>query len=231
MNTAVRRGIPTQVLFGSLLLVIGVLLFLRSLGLLEGEIFRFWPLLLVAVGLLKLATAANPVDRLIGMGLLAFGSLRMAATAFRLDVGPLDILATVLIVVGAAIVWRGVRGTGFENVARVEAMRDYIDALAFMGGYGTKCVSQRFRGGEVSVLMGGIELDLRGASMEAPAVMDVFVMWGGIEIRVPDDWDVELRGTPILAGFEDKTRPQPNAGPKRLIVRGVAIMAGVELKN
>lgn len=231
MTTAARRGIPMQVLFGGLLLIIGMLLFLRSLGLLEGEIFRFWPLLFVAIGLLKLATAASPVDRLIGLGLLAFGSLRMAATAFRLDVGPLDILATVLIVVGAAIAWRGIRGGGVEVTGRIEEVRDYVSALAFMGGYGAKCISQRFRGGDVSALMGGIELDLRGASMDVPAVLDVFVMWGGIEIRVPDDWVVELRGTPILAGFEDKTRAQAGAGSKRLIVRGVAIMAGIELKN
>ena len=56
-------------------------------------------------------------------------------------------------------------------------------------------------------------------------------MWGGIEIRVPDDWTVDLRGVPVLAGFVDKTRPPAMATEKRLVIRGMALMGGVEIKN
>ncbi len=56
-------------------------------------------------------------------------------------------------------------------------------------------------------------------------------MWGGIELRVPEDWTVELRGTPLLAGFVDKTRQPSVPTEKRLVIRGVALMGGVEIKN
>jgi len=56
------------------------------------------------------------------------------------------------------------------------------------------------------------------------------VMWGGIEIKVPEDWVVVNFGTAILGGFENKTRPLPGAS-KRLVVTGTAIMGGVEVKN
>jgi hypothetical protein len=59
----------------------------------------------------------------------------------------------------------------------------------------------------------------------------VFAMWGGIEIRVPDDWTVVSRVTPVLGGFDDKTRPSPGAGAHRLVIRGFAIMGGIEVKN
>lgn len=233
MNASIRGGLPAQVVFGGLLLSIGLLLFLRNLGYLSGEAWRFWPLLFIAVGSLKLASATNPFDRLLGLGLLAFGALRIAATYLGLEVGVVDILATLLVIFGAAIAWRGIRGPAANESCRAEIARDHISAMAFMGGYGPKCTSQQFRGGDVSVLMGGIEMDLRQSSMspQRPAVLDVFVMWGGVEVRVPDDWVVELRGTPILAGFEDKTRPIPGPIEKRLIVRGVAIMGGIEIKN
>ena len=67
--------------------------------------------------------------------------------------------------------------------------------------------------------------------MRAPAIIDVFVMWGGVEVRVPDDWTVDLQGTPMLAGFVDKTRPPALATEKRLVIRGLALMGGVEIKN
>jgi hypothetical protein len=62
------------------------------------------------------------------------------------------------------------------------------------------------------------------------AVLDVFVFWGGIEVKVPEDWEVVSRGLAILAGFVDNTRHPPSA-QKRLVVTGMAIMGGVEVKN
>jgi predicted membrane protein len=80
--------------------------------------------------------------------------------------------------------------------------------------------------------MGGCEIDLRRASLadDATATIDVFAMWGGIEIKVPEDWEVVNRGNAFLGGFENKARPLPGTR-KRLVVTGTAIMGGVEVKN
>ena len=78
--------------------------------------------------------------------------------------------------------------------------------------------------------MGGIELDLRQAGTEnGEAVIDVFVLWGGIEITVPPDWTVSNQVTPILGGAEDKSTGTQQAR-NRLIVKGVVIMSGVDIK-
>jgi hypothetical protein len=79
--------------------------------------------------------------------------------------------------------------------------------------------------------MGGCEIDLRNAGIDGDATIDVFAMWGGIEIRVPETWTVVGRVTPLLGGFEDSTRALPGAGNQRLIVRGLVIMGGIEIKN
>ena len=130
----------------------------------------------------------------------------------------------------AAIAWRGLRGPASEAEWR-QQFGDTVSALAFMGGYSPRSTSQAFAGGDLTAFMGGIELDLRNCDMKEAAVIDIFVMWGGIEIRVPTDWTVELRGTPILAGLEDKTAAPPVPGAKRLVLRCAVIMGGVEVKN
>jgi hypothetical protein len=53
---------------------------------------------------------------------------------------------------------------------------------------------------------------------------------GGVEVRVPEDWTVETRGMAVLGGFEDKTR-RPLDDRRKLVVTGLAVLGGVEVKN
>ena len=91
--------------------------------------------------------------------------------------------------------------------------------------------SPAFRGGDLTAVMGGCEIDLRQAEINGDAAIDVFAVWGGIEIRVPENWSVAFRVTPILGGVEDKTRPSLGASAHRLTIRGVVVMGAVEVKN
>lgn len=84
---------------------------------------------------------------------------------------------------------------------------------------------------EVAAVMGGCDVDLRDAVPSSdPLVLQVFAMWGGIEIRVPTGWLVQNEAWPILGGIVDDTTP-PAAPTHRVILRGNAFMGGVEVKN
>ena len=107
-----------------------------------------------------------------------------------------------------------------------------LSAMAILGGVERRNNCQDFRGGDVTAIMGGCHIDLRGASITVPhePVLEVFAMWGGIEIRVPPDWTVVSSVGPILGGYEDKTTP-PKDDSKRFVVRGSVVMGGIEVKN
>ena len=80
--------------------------------------------------------------------------------------------------------------------------------------------------------MGGCEIDLRQASIkEGDAVIDVFALWGGIDLKVPLDWSVVMQGSPLMGGFDDKTHPPQGGSNKRLVIKGYAIMGGVQISN
>jgi predicted membrane protein len=103
-----------------------------------------------------------------------------------------------------------------------------------MGGVVRRSNSQTFEGADLTAVMGGCEIDLRQASMVAggEAVIDVFAFWGGIDIKVPEDWTVIVRAIPLMGGVEDKTRVPPAATTsKRLVIRGIVVMGGVVVKN
>jgi hypothetical protein len=112
-------------------------------------------------------------------------------------------------------------GAGTDNV---------VDVVAVLGGFERRVTTPDFRGGEITAILGGCELDLREASIVKEAVINVFAIWGGINIKVPPDWTVVLNGTPLMGGFSEKTVTPPDAS-KRLVITGYAIMGGVEVRN
>ena len=77
-------------------------------------------------------------------------------------------------------------------------------------------------------------IDLRGAGITGEsATLEIFTLFGGVELKVPQAWRVVMSGTPILGVFTASTSPiRDESTPVRtLIVRGTAIMGGVEVKN
>src|SRR6185436_13726953 len=108
-----------------------------------------------------------------------------------------------------------------------------VGAVAVMSAIERSTSTTDFRGGELTAVMGGIEVDLRQAQIaNGEAVIDVFAFWGGIELKVPESWVVVGKVAPLMGGYVDKTRRQAkHDGHQRLILRGMAIMGGVEVRN
>ena len=78
--------------------------------------------------------------------------------------------------------------------------------------------------------MGGCELDLTQADMDnGPAELEIVAIWGGVEIKVPEGWEVIGNTLPIMGGADIRTKAAP--GGRKLVVNGVVIMAGVDIKS
>lgn len=81
--------------------------------------------------------------------------------------------------------------------------------------------------------MGGIELDLREATLTAPVTeIRVLAVMGGVVITVPPGVRLESDGLAIMGGFEDQLREPASRDPDAPMVRvrGLAIMGGVEMR-
>jgi len=234
---------------------------LGNMGLVDVDyILRFWPVILIAVGIFRFVEYGEDYQHSSGIfwivvgGLFLLGSLGMLRIAFR------DLWPVVLIGLGALMMWRWAyagretrdsRDDRADRATNTFAAADssapprdegppasdissdsIISAMAVLGSVSRRNNCQDFRGGSATAFLGGCEVDLRGASITKPhePVLEVFAMWGGIELRVPPDWTVVSHVDPIMGGFEDATQP-PKDGSKRLVVRGSVVMGGIEVTN
>ncbi|MBX2952627.1 MAG: hypothetical protein KF870_08980 [Leadbetterella sp.] len=112
--------------------------------------------------------------------------------------------------------------------------RNYVSESNIMAGSSSKFVTKDFTGGKVNCIMGGSELNLTEADLRNNANLRVFIMMGGMEMRIPKEWNVKLDVLPIMGGVEDKITKFPeNVVDKNkvLIISGYVIMGGIEIKR
>lgn len=227
------RAQAPRLVFALALIGYGILLVAEEAGVSGAAWAHHWflPVALAALGgALVLQTG---MARLVGGGLLVlslFSTLDRLGGTRGLDVG--DLVGPIILVLVGSVLLRWSLGP-HRAAAKPSDAGETVHNLAVMAGHELHSTSTAFRGGSLSACMGGCELDLTGART-APegAVIDVFAMWGGIEIRVPRDWTVVSEVLPLMGAFEDGRDPDPESGPGgRLTIRGLAIMGGVEVGN
>ena len=229
MNETHRSRMSPHLVLGVFIIAIGVLFTLDNLGIVHGERYvRFWPTVLMAVGLLKLAHARDTGATFGGFLITIAGVWLLLEQTALVRVSFWDLWPMLLVFFGAYLVWHGAMGRQQRGTADAG---DTISAFALLGGVARGNNSRTFRGGDITVFMAGCEIDLRQAAIDGDATLDVFAMWGGIEIRVPEDWTVMSHVTPVLGGVDDKTRPPKGLSTHRLLVRGLAVMGGIEIKH
>jgi len=109
---------------------------------------------------------------------------------------------------------------------------DLLDSTAIFGAVHKKIVSKNFRGGDVTSMLGGTELDLTQADIQGTVILDVTQIMGGTKIIVPAHWEVRSEVTAVFGGFEDKRQQPAITNPdKILILRGTSVFGGIELRN
>jgi len=228
-----RKGfrLTSQLILGLFVAMAGGLLLLDNLGLIDARdarhFFQFWPLALILFGLSRVQQSRGG-GRGLGFILIFVGTWLLLASLGVAHVST-DLLWPVLILLlGVNLIFRGI---SHRRPASADPA-DHIDATAILGSVKRVSGSQGFSGGDITAVLGACELDLRQSLLaEEGAEIDVFTLFGGVEVIVPDDWEIVLAGTAILGAFEDSTRQIPGPRLKRLVIRGLAVMGGVEVKN
>jgi len=233
-----RRPISGRLFAGLIIVALGVLFTLDNLNIMESDqILRWWPLVLVGVGAYKLSGLSGYPDRVGGLVVSLVGLVLLANTLdlvhFSLwRMWPLGLVAFGITMIARS--WRGRTDAAHVVDADGATLEDgsRMNIFAFWSGASRRSTSQTFEHAEVTCVMGGAEIDLRGAkALNGRAVMDVMVLMGGIEVKVDENWKVVLDGAAIMGGIVDSTKGARANAPNTLVVRGTVLMGGFEAKG
>lgn len=105
--------------------------------------------------------------------------------------------------------------------------------LAFLGGHRRAGRWSAPAYQKASAVMGGIQLDYREAVMaQGESELELSVFWGGVQIIVPPDLEVEVEGSAFLGGIHNGAMEPEGQGRavRRLRITARVIMGGVDVK-
>ncbi|MGQ9620994.1 MAG: LiaF transmembrane domain-containing protein [Bacteroidales bacterium] len=225
-----------RVIIGVILVLAGFMLILRNTGIFPDyidDVIFSWPMLLVAIGLI--ITIGSSGTKTAGIIIMAVGAFFLIPIVFRETFHVYNMFwPSIFIIIGIIFIFS--RSRRWRPAGKIsESGEDVIDFIYIFSGGERQIVTSNFRGGKVTAVFGGAELDLTRSSL-APGnnILEIACVFGGITIIVPDEWDVKIEVTPVLGGFGDerKLRPGRVAEPgKQLVIKGAVVFGGGEIKS
>lgn len=218
-----------QTIFGIVIIIVAVLVLLSNIniGFARELVYDWWPLLIVGLGLYMMWNDRNNFAWGLIITGVGIGLLVNTLGVFGLSFGDV-VVPIILLAVGAAVLMGATR----SQTVRGEHSTESPEAIwAILGGVNSRNTSDDYHGGGVNAVLGGADLDLSQAVIKKDAVVQVWVLMGGVTLRVPKGVVVRQRTMNILGSTEDKTDEHKAAGAPVIYIDGTVTMGSVEIKN
>lgn len=218
---------------GVILILFGGLYFMHQADMLDPRMWHVifsWQMLLIALGILALSEK----NYAWGTTLIIVGGMFLYK---RYTGHAIDYFWPVLIIMaGLAIIFirprywsRNIGGQLKEGVHE----GDIVNETAIFGGNDRIIRTENFLGGTVVSIFGGSKIDLTQSAIKpgTTVYMEMTSIFGGSTLIVPPDWNTKLEVTSIMGGFSDKRYNTNIDKSKTLVIKGVCIFGGGELKG
>ena len=226
-----------RAVLGIIAVAFGFLLLASNFGYLSynvRHVLLSWPMILIVVGLIQIL---NHKDKPVGYIVFAIGMLFLMKRTFNFPFDFWDVFwPSILIIVGVSLIFfhRSNRTPYHQETSGNNVGPGYLDEVNIFGGSKRKIANQEFRGGKITNIFGGTEIDLTKANLaEGTNVLEVTCIFGGMSMVVPSDWNIHADVVSIFGEFKDKRTviKQTEDAKGQLIIKGVAIFGGGDVKS
>jgi len=225
----------SKIAIGLVLIMLGLMLILRNAGLMPDyfqDIIFSWQMLLIAIGFVMTLGTGNKTPGLIVM---AVGGFFILPEIFDIPFRTYRLFWPAVFIIIGVIVLTNTRWFSKENWAsKSSTSNDVIDMVNIFGGGERRILSQEFKGGKISCVFGGAELDMTKAKLaEGTNELEISCVFGGVSFIVPPDWNIIIDVTPVLGGFSDSRKGYSSTidMSRTLVIKGACVFGGGEVKG
>jgi predicted membrane protein len=215
-----------RIITGLFVIALGVGALLDALNILNfwEQFGRWWPLLLIGGGILLFINDFR--QYIAAVALVIVGAILQLNTLDIVQINVWSVIWPVLIIAAGLSIIVNRTGKTAKNVR----IQDLDGVSAIFAGNESINKSKDYKGGRATAVFGGVSIDLRDAVIKGEATLEVFALFGGIELKVPREWQVKHSVFPILGGVESKAQGDGEKAPT-LYITGTVALGGVEVRT
>lgn len=223
----------TSILWGCVLVALGVILGVNALGIAQINIFfpGWWTLFIIVPCLISLfSSGSDKTGDIIGImigaclllacqGVIAFGTL------WKL------LVPAILIIIGLSIIFKdALKGKVVKEVKKLKGKTGDKEYWATFSGQNIDFAKEKFEGCRLEAVFGGIKCDLREAKIEEDVLIRASSVFGGITIYTPEDVNVQVISTAMFGGTTNRLSKATDESKKTIFIESTSIFGGVEIK-
>lgn len=220
-----------SILIGVLLIAVGVIFALNSIGITDIDVFfdGWWTLFIIIPCLFGLVSESDKTGPIIG---LVIGLALLLSSQNIVDFSTLLklVFPVILVIIGVKIIF----GAFFKKKEKVgdfpkntTTSKEYAATFA---GQDIRFDGEIFEGATLTAAFGGINCDLRKAIIEKDVFINASAAFGGIDIFLPDNVNVKIKSSAIFGGVSDKKKRAHIEGANTVYINADAAFGGVDIK-
>ena len=221
----------SRILWGIMLIFIGVIWGLNRTGVAEINIFfdGWWTLFIIVPSAISFFEKGN--NKISSLIFLIIGVLLLLAAQglFEFEILWEILLPAIVVLIGLSLIFGNKVDFNVKEKTKCLNSEDTENIFAAFGEQNVTKSEEKFEKANLNAIFGAVKLDLREAKLEKETVIGAWAIFGGIEILVPKDCIVKVKGTPIFGGISNERKNNEDA-KKTIYIEGYAVFGGIEIK-
>lgn len=219
-----------NLIWGIILIVIGLIIGLNSLGIANINIFfdGWWTLFIIIPSLIDIIKRPSKGESYVW---LAVGVVLLLCAqgilSFKI-IGKL-ILPTILVGIGLSILLKDKVGAKVKEKIKTLNQDGLEEYYATFSGQEINLKGDEFKGASLNAIFGGIDLNLVEAQIQKDTLINVTSVFGGVDIKVPSNVNVKVKSTSIFGGVDNKVKKYNESLPT-IYVKAFCLFGGADIK-
>lgn len=222
-----------NMLWGIVLVVIGVILTLNALEITNINIFfnGWWTLFIIIPSAIELIARENKFWSAV---FLIIGILLFLACRDILDFNLIWRLTipVILILIGVNLIFKDKidRKMQEKNKELKEKGQHLEEYCATFGEIKEDFNNQAFNGANLTAVFGSVDLDLRNAIISEDKLIKTCAVFGGIDMIVPENVNIKIKSIPIFGATSNKTGRKYDEKLPTIYIDSFCMFGGVDIK-
>jgi len=219
-----------NLIWGILLIVIGLIIGLNSLGIADINLFfdGWWTLFIIVPSLIDIIKEPRKTESYIWL-IVGVILLLCAQDILKFELVGKLIFPVILVGIGLSLLLKDKVESKVKEKIKTLNQDGLEEYYATFSGQEINLKGEEFKGASLNAIFGGIDLNLSETQIQKDTLINITSVFGGVDIKVPSNVNVKVKSTSIFGGVDNKVRKYTENLPT-IYVKAFCLFGGADIK-